>query len=182
VPGQDIIILELGGIKVDIAAGLISEALVKKGLDHMDIVWNAVCGGLHDVGRLDAQVGAVGKKSLRIKPGDLHDGLVFPPGSGEHLILARVGVTGQVAHVRDVHDAPDVVPGETEELLQHILHDVAAQVANMGIMIDGRPTRIEPDRTFLMGDKRVHALGECIIKTDRIRHVFLPPWLGHRPM
>ena len=67
--------------------------------------------------------------------GDLHHGLVLPLGALEHLVLAGVGVGGQVSHVGDVHDAGDVIARVAEQLLQHVLHDIAAQVADVGKVV-----------------------------------------------
>lgn len=57
---------------------------------------------------------------------------MLAPSALEHLILALVGVGGQVSHVGDVHDAVHIVPGVAQVLLQHVLHDVGAQVADVG--------------------------------------------------
>lgn len=52
-------------------------------------------------------------------------------GALEHLILALVGVGGQMADIRDVHYTLDVVAGVAQILLQNVLHDVAAEIADV---------------------------------------------------
>ena len=42
-----------------------------------------------------------------------------------------------MAHVGDVHHPVHVVAQETEIFFQHVLHDVGAQVADMGKMVHG---------------------------------------------
>ncbi len=101
----------------------------------MDIVVDEARGGLHHVRPLDVQLAAVGEEGVGVVPGDLHDGLVLPAGALEHLVLALIGVGGQVAHVGDVHDPVHVVARKAQVLLQHVLHDVGAQVADVGEVV-----------------------------------------------
>ena len=86
-------------------------------------------------GGLDVQLAAVVKEGVGVELGDLHDGLVLPLGALEHLVLAGVGVGGQVAHVGDVHDPVHVIAVLAQELLQHVLHDIGAQVADVGEVV-----------------------------------------------
>ncbi len=83
----------------------------------------------------DVQLAAVLKEGVGVELGDLHDGLVLPLGALEHLVLAGVRVGAQVAHVGDVHDPVHVIAAVAQELLQHVLHDVGAQVADVGEVV-----------------------------------------------
>ena len=56
----------------------------------------------------------------------------------EHFVVACVAVTGEVAYVGDVHNTVDLIALEAESLLKDILHDVASQVADVGVVIYGR--------------------------------------------
>ena len=101
---EDIIFVQLGSIKVNIAAGLIGIALFQQarrsaGYTHRCSRWRARTTS----GRLMFSFAAVLKKGVGVKLSDLHDGFVLPPGAFEHLILAGVGVAGQMAHVGDIH-------------------------------------------------------------------------------
>ena len=40
-----------------------------------------------------------------------------------------------MAHVGDVHDPVHVIPGKAEVLLQHVLHNVAPEVSDMGEVV-----------------------------------------------
>ena len=40
--------------------------------------------------------------------------------------------------VGDVHDAVDVIAREAQVLLEHVLHDIGAEVADVGKVVDGR--------------------------------------------
>ena len=88
-------------------------------------------------GRLmfSVQLAAVLKEGVGVELGDLHDGLVLPLGALEHLVLAGVRIGAQVAHVGDVHDPVHVVAAVAQEFLQHVLHDVGAQVADVGEVV-----------------------------------------------
>ena len=132
---EDIVAGELGGVEVDVAPGQIGVVLLDEGGDDLDIVVDAVGGGLHHVGGLDVQLLAVLEEGVGVELGDLHDGLVLPLGALEHFVLAGVGVAGQVAHVGDVHDPVDVVALVAEEFLQHVLHDIGAEVADVGEVV-----------------------------------------------
>ena len=132
---EDVVPLQLGGVEVHVAAGHIGIALLQQAGDDLDIVVDEAGSGLHHVGALDVQLLAVGEERIGVVPGDLHNGLMLAPSALEHLILAFVGVGGQVSHIGDVHDAVHIVPGVAQVLLQHVLHDVGAQVADVGKVV-----------------------------------------------
>ena len=132
---EDIVPLQLGGVEVHVAPRLIGVALVQQAGDDLDILVDAAGGGLDGVGALDVQLAAVLKEGVGVELGDLHDGLVLPLGALEHLVFAGVRVGAEVAHVGDVHDPVHVVAGPAQEFLQHVLHDVGAQVADVGEVV-----------------------------------------------
>ena len=132
---EHIVAGQLGGIEVDVASGLIGVAGVQKSGDDLNILVNAAGGGLDGVRALDIELPAVVKEGVGVIPGDLHDGLVLPAGALEHLVLAGVGVGAQVAHIGDVHYPVHTVSGVAEVFLQDVLHDIAAEIADMGEMI-----------------------------------------------
>ena len=150
---EDIVALELGGVEVHVAAGKIGVAGVHQLGDDLDILVDAVGGGLDHIGGLDVELGAVVEEGVGVELGDLQHGLVLAAGALEHLVLALVGVGGQMAHVGDVHDALDVVAQEAQVLLQHVLHDVRAQVADMGIVVDRGATGVHLDDVGVVGDE-----------------------------
>ena len=71
----------------------------------------------------------------------------------EHLVLAGVGVAGEVPHVGDVHHALDVVAEEAQILLQHVLHDIAAQVPDVREVVHGGAAGVHLDEVGIDGDK-----------------------------
>ena len=129
---KDIVFLQLGGVKVHVAAGKVGVAGIHQAGNHVDIFVNAVGGGLHHVRGADVQLLAVVEKGVGVELGDLHHGLVLPLCAFQHLVLALVRVRGQVAHIGDVHHALEVVAGIAQITVQNVLHDVGAQIADMG--------------------------------------------------
>ena len=132
---KDVVMVQLTGVKIHVAAGKVGVAGVHQPGDDLDIFVDAAGGGLDGVRSLDVELGAVLEKGIGVELGDLHNGLVLPFGTLEHLILAGVRVGAEVSHVGDVHDPVDAVSGIAQEFLQHILHDIAAQVADMGEVV-----------------------------------------------
>ena len=170
---EHIVFFQLGGVEIDIAPGQIRKALVQQGRNHVDILVNAVCCRLNHIRRLDVQLLAVGKKGVGIIFCNLHDALMLPLCALEHLILAGVGIGSQVAHVGDIHDALDVVAQVAQALFQHVLHDIAAQVADMGVVVDRRAAGIHFHHVGVVGNKQLFLMGQRIVKI----HFISPPSL-----
>ena len=165
---KDIITLELAGVEIDVAAGRIGVAGVQQLGDDLDIVINKAGGGLHHVRAFDVQLAAVIKEGIGIVLGHLHDGLVLPVGALEHLVLALVSIRGQVAHVRDVHDTVDAVAGIAQELFQHVLHDIAAEVADVGEMIHRGAAGIHFHMAGGVGGEFSFLMGSGVVKIHNI--------------
>ena len=150
---EDIVAFELGGVEIDISPRLIGVAGVHQLGDDLDILVDAVGRRLHDVRPLDVELLAVGKEGVRVELCDLHDGLVLALCALDHLVLALVGVGCQMADVRDVHDALDVVAAVAQVLFEHVLHDVAAEVADVGEVIDRRAAGVHFDNVRVIRDE-----------------------------
>ena len=85
-------------------------------------------------------------------------------GALEHLVLAGVGVARKVAYVRDVHRAGHIVAEAAQRLFKHVLHDVRAQVADVGEVVNGRAAGVHFDLAGLVRDKFLFSLGACVIE------------------
>ena len=121
---ENIIVFELGGIKIDVAARDIRISLFKEHLYHVDERIDAARRRNDDLRALDAKFFAVTEKCVGIELRNLHDGLVLAARALEHLVFAGVGIAGKVADVRDVHGAGHVIAEVAQGFFQHILHDV----------------------------------------------------------
>ena len=164
---EDIVLFQRGGIKVNIAPGNIGAPLVKEGADHVYILRNAVRGGLHHVGPLDIQLVAVGEKRVGVELGDLHHRLVLPAGALEHFVLAGIGVGGQVAHIGDIHDTLYVIAQITQGFFQHILHNIGAEVADVGVVVYRRAAGVHFHLVRVVGYKQLFFVGQRIIQIHR---------------
>ena len=167
---EDVVPLQLGRVKIDVSAGAVGVSLFEQGFDQMNVFRDAVGRRFHDVRAFDVEFFAVGKERIGVILRDFHDGLVFPAGALEHFVFAGVRVGRQMADVRDVHDALDVIPQIAEKFLQHIFHDVGAEVADVCKVVDGRPAGIHGDLTGDGRMKRLAAVRQGVIK-DEIRHI-----------
>ena len=159
---------QLGGVKVDVAAGKIGVALFEQNRDHVDKLVDTVGSRLHHVGAFDVELFAVGKECVGVELRDLHHGLVLALGALEHFVLAGVGVGGEVSHVGDVHDAVDVVARKAEIFFEHILHDVGAQVADMRVVIHGGAAGVHVHLARCVRNKLLLGLSERIIQNHRL--------------
>ena len=130
----------------------------------MNIFVDAVGGRLHRVGTLDVQLVAVGKESIGVEFCHLHHGFVLPGGALKHLVFAGVGIGRQVAHIGNVHHPLYGVAKVAQTFLQHILHDVGAQVADVGIVIHRGAAGIHPDQLGVSGNEQLLFVGKGIIK------------------
>ena len=161
---ENVVFFELGGIKVDVAALDIGIASIEQLRDDLDILVDAAGRGLDNIRPLDVELAAVVKEGIGIELGDLHDGLVLAAGALEHLVLSLIGIRGQMADVGDVHDALDRIPGVTQILFQHILHDIAAEVADMGKMIDRGAAGVHFDQLRVVGDEFFFFMGRRVVQ------------------
>ena len=168
---ENVVLFQLGGIKIDVAAGTVGVALCQQFFDHLDIFIDAVGGGLDHVGRFDVELCTVGKERVGVEPGDFHHRLVLTLGALEHLVLAGVRVGSQMAHVGDVHHALDVVAFVAQGLFQHILHDIGTQIANVGKMVYRRAAGVHAHILAEAGREDFLAVRQGIIQ-EHIGHPF----------
>ena len=150
---ENIVFFKLRCVKVYIAALNVGIACVEKLGNDLDILINAAGSWLNNVGLLDVQLAAVVKKSVSVELGNLHDSFMLAAGALEHLVFSLIRVGGQMADVCDVHDALHGIARVAEVFFQHILHDIAAQIANMRKVIDRRAAGIHFDQLRVIGDK-----------------------------
>ena len=99
-------------------------------------------------------------------------GLVLPLGALEHLVLAGVRVGGQVAHVGDVHHPVHLVARVAQVLLQHVLHDVAAQVADVGEVVHRGAAGVHLHLAGGVGHKFLFFVGKRELYSSILSHPF----------
>ena len=128
-------------------------------------------GWLHDLRPLDVQLLTVGEKGIRIEFGDLHHRLVLALGALKHLVLTGIGVGREVSDIRDVHHAFDRIAEIAQALFQHVLHDIAAQVADVRKVIDRRSAGVHFHKGRIVGNKQFLFVAQRIVKI----HFIFPP-------
>ena len=109
-----------------------------------------------DVGRQDVHERGVGMERRLVRGRDLGRRLRFQAGRHEHPVLAAVeALVPQVPHVRDVLDVEDVEAVVEERPPDQVREEVAAQVADVGVAVDGRAAAVHRHPARL---DRVHGL------------------------
>ena len=84
-------------------------------------------------------------------------------GALDHLVLALVGVAREVADVGDVHHAVHAVTRKAQILFQHVLHDVGAQIADVGKVVHGRAAGVHLHMVRRMGLEFFLFMGRGIV-------------------
>src|SRR5690606_32536671 len=84
---------------------------------------------------------------------NLEDGFSALCGALYHLVVARIVVAAQVAHVRHVHHVLYAVAVAAQGAHQKIVGKVGAQVADVRVVVDGGAATVEAHFTVADGDE-----------------------------
>ena len=68
-----------------------------------------------------------------------------------------------MAHVGDVHDPLDIVAGVAQGLLQHVLHNIGAQIADVGKMVHRGSAGVHLHLVGMVGDEQFFLMGQGIV-------------------
>ena len=71
----------------------------------------------------------------------------------QHLVVARIAVACEVSDIGDVHYTLNVIAREAQILLKNVLHDIAAQIADMRVVVNGRAAGVHTYLSRLVGNK-----------------------------
>jgi len=96
-------------------------------------------------GLADVEIGEVGLERGGVMRGDVPDRLGRGAGGGFHLVVAGVGVGGQMADIGDVDDMGERIALPGQRAAQRVGEDIGAQVADVGVIVDRRAARINAD-------------------------------------
>ena len=91
-PRELIIILEFGGVKIDISARFVCIAVLKQLFDKFYVFGNAVRRRFNNIGSFDVQLAAIVKERILIEFCKLHNGFALALRTGDHLVFAGVTV------------------------------------------------------------------------------------------
>ena len=153
-PGDVAVIVQLGRIEVDAVAGAVGVAVGLNALDHADLLGDVVGGLAPDMRLVNVQLGQILLECFGVNLGDFPGAFARAAGAHFHLVLARVGIIGQMPHVGDVHDVQHLVAVKFQYAAQNIFKDVATQVADMGVVVDGEAASVQLDLRWSEGDER----------------------------
>ena len=120
-------------------------------------------------GIADVQVLEIGFERLRIMVCDGPDILAALLRGGLHLVVAGIGVAGQMADVGDVDDVGEAIALPRQRPAKRVGEEVRAQIADMGVVIDRRPARIDADVGGVGGLERLRGSGQAVVQRHR-RH------------
>ncbi len=149
--GQPSVAGELADVEIDVAAGLVGEPVLLDAGDQVDHVLDVLRGPADDGWRQASQELEIVKEGAGVELRDLPDTAPLLAGALEHLVLALVGITGEVADVGDVHDVAHGVAEVFQGPPEEILEEVGAQVPDVGVVVHGRAAAIQADLARLDG-------------------------------
>ena len=160
---ENIIIVKFRCIKIYIFACDICIPFFQKHLNHMNKFFDTIGSRFYHIRAFNFQFLAVFKKRIGIILCNIHHRFVFSFGTGKHLIFPGVSIAGQMSHICDIHDTLYIISGKTQILFQHIFHNIASEISNMGKMINGRPACIHCHFSRFIGNKLFHFFGKGIV-------------------
>ena len=118
-------------------------------------------------GRIDVEPRDVGLERLRIVRRDLPDRLGLGRGGLLHLVVAGIGVRGQMADIGDIDDMFGRIPLPAQHAPERIGEQEGAHVADMLIIVDRRPAGVDPHQRRIDRDERRQAAREAVVERER---------------
>ncbi len=143
--GELAVVVEAVDVVVDAAVDLVGVAAGEEGLGHGDLLGYVAGGARLDVGALEAESVHVGEVAGGEQLGDGHRVQAAAAGLGDDLVLALVGVVGQVADVGDVLHVGHFVAAVAQPADHQVEAEVALGVADVGVAVDGRAADVHAD-------------------------------------
>ena len=121
-----------------------------------------------DVGGQDVDQRLVGVEGRFVGVGDLARCLVFEAGGDEHRVRPAVeALVAQVPDVGDVLDLEDVDAVVEQGAPDQVGEEVAAQVADVGVAVDGRAAGVHPDAARLERLDRFDPPAQGVAEVER---------------
>ena len=126
-------------------------------------------------GVADVEVLQVRLECPRVMVCDGPDILAALLGCGLHLVIARVGVAGQMADVGDVDDMSQAIALPRQGPAERIGEQIGAQIAEVRVMVDRRPARIDAHVGGVGGLEQLRGSGQAVVQRQR-RHARAIAW------
>ena len=117
----------------------------------------------------------VGDEGVGVELRDLPRRLARAPRPLLHLVLAGIGIGGQMTDVGDVHHVPHAVAVPLEHAFQQVLEEEGPVVADVLIVVDGGAARVEAD--FAARNERGERAQRArvvVVEVERVRGMESP--------
>ena len=112
-------------------------------------------------------IGDVRLERRGVVRGDVPDALGLGFRRRFHLVVAGIGVAGQMADIGDVDDVGEGVPLPRQHPAQRVGEDISAQVSEMGVIVDRGAAGIDADAFGgIERLERLEAAGEGVIERE----------------
>src|SRR5437762_2238480 len=161
----------LAGVKVDAVGSTIRVAVLLDVGNELDLLADVIGGAAKKRRVLDVERAHVLEERAGIELRDLPRGLAGAPRTLFHLVLAGVGVGGEMAHVGDVHDVRNVIAVPFQHPPEQVLEQESAEVADVLVVVNRRAAGVEPDRTGLECLEAAQAARIVVVELERGWHV-----------
>ncbi len=149
------------------ARGQLVAVLVRDAFRKFDHLRHIVGGDRPVRGLADIERGDIGPIGFGIMARDVPDRPGGGPGRLFQLVLARIGIIGKVADIGDVDHMGEFVALERERAAQHVGKDIGAHVADVGVVVDRRPARIDPRLARMHRHERLGPSGQAVEQGQR---------------
>ncbi len=156
------VVRELAGIEVDVTTRLVGIPVGLDALDHLDHIVDVIRSLADHRGLFDIEFLHVVEEGLGEVLGDVPDRLSHFAGALDDLVFALVGIVGKMTDIRYVHHVADLVPEVLESAAKLVLEDVAAQISDMGILIDRGPAGIHTHSVVVDGYELLYRAAERV--------------------
>ena len=90
-----------------------------------------------------------------------------------HLVIAGIGIGGQMADIGDIDDMGEPVALPAQRPAQQIGENIGAHIADMLIIIDGRAAGIDPRLARMDRDERLHLASQAVEQFQRVRGIVI---------
>jgi hypothetical protein len=168
VAGQPPVAVEPSDVVVDVALRRgVGEPEIFEPLRQGEHLGDVLGRSREDVGRQDVDRRFVGVECGLVRIGDLGRGLVLQAGGNQHRVLTAVeALVAQMAHVGDVLDVEDLDAVVQERPPDEVGQQVAAQVSDMRVAVDGRTACVHPDPAGLERIDLFDRAGERVAESE----------------
>ena len=130
-------------VEINAVRGAVGAAIGLDAADKINLFLDMVRGPAQDVRGEDVQRRDILPEGRGVFLGDLPGRHARAPRPLLHLVLTRIGVGDQVAHVGDIHHMPHVVAVVGQRAAQDVVKDIGAQVADMRVIVNRHAAGVE---------------------------------------